>query len=333
MHRSGRAEAADASPPHGNLYLLAMTRSDTRNIRLTGRGTAVLVGRMSILFRVVAAAATLLAPVAASAQAGTASAEPALEGAPIVVGRSYEMHSQVLGDARRINVRLPDHYGEPGRRFPVLVLLDGGEKEDFLHIAGLTQITAAYGEGREMIVVGVEGRDRRHDLTEPSSVPADRKVAPTSGGAEQYRRFLVDELKPWIAARFSTDGKTALIGESLAGLFVLETLLREPTAFDDYISVSPSLWWDGGRLANTAAEALRRAPPAGRRLWIGFDRPAPPADQAARDYALQDSLVAAIRSAAPTGFQWNAVRLDEGHSSVYHPAALQALRALYGTGG
>ncbi len=287
-----------------------------------------------MILRLAFAVAVLVSPVATIAQDRAVSPVPAPPGVPIVVGRSFEMRSQVLGDVRRITVRLPDHYGEPGRRFPVLVLLDGGEKEDFLHIAGLTQITAAYGEGREIILVGVEGRDRRHDLTAPTSIPADLKVAPTSGGAEKYRRFLVDELKPWIAARYSTDGNTGLIGESLAGLFVLETLLREPTAFEDYISVSPSLWWNGGRLANGAAEALRSNPPsATRRLWIGFDRPAPPADEAARDHALQDALVAGFRSAAPKDFKWNAIWLEEGHSSVYHPAALQALRTLYGTGG
>lgn len=274
-------------------------------------------------------AALLLAPVAAAASSG---GEPPA-GKPIIVGQSYELPSRVLGDTRTVTVRLPDSYGEPGRKFPVLVLLDGGEKEDFLHIAGLTQITAAYGQGREMILVGVEGRDRRHDLTSPSSVPGDLKLAPTSGGADRYRRFLVDELKPWIAARFAAGGKTALIGESLAGLFVLETLLREPAAFEDYIAVSPSLWWNDGKLAGTATEALRAAPPAGRRLWIGFDRPAPPAEEAAKERARQETLVSALRSAAPTGLTWTAIHLDESHAGIYHPAALQALRALYGTGG
>lgn len=276
---------------------------------------------------VLAAALLSAAPAAAQGRAPAVAAEAG--GRPIVVGTSFALPSKVLGDVRTVNVRLPDHYGEPGRRFPVLVLLDGGVKEDFLHIAGLTQITAAYGEGEEMILIGVEGVDRRHDLTAPSSVAADREVAPTSGGSEAYRRFLVEELKPWAAARFATDGRTAIIGESLAGLFVLETLLSEPAAFDDYIAISPSLWWDGGRLARTADGSLRRARGGSRRLWIGFDQPAPPAEKAARERALQDGLVAALRRSAPTSLKWSATRLEEGHSSVYHPAALRALRALY----
>lgn len=251
------------------------------------------------------------------------------EGRPIVIGTSHKLRSSILGGERTINVRLPDSYGEAGRSFPVLVLLDGGEKEDFLHIAGLTQITAAYGEGQELILIGVEGVDRRHDLTSPSSVAEDRRRAPTAGGAAQYRRFLAEELKPWISSRFRTDGRMALIGESLAGLFVLETLLLQPTMFNDYIAVSPSLWWNGGSLAKGAAGHLNRGSFAGRRLWLGFDIPSPPADAAARERALQDRLLAALRSGASRGLKSRTARLEEGHSTVYHPAALKALRELY----
>lgn len=280
---------------------------------------------------VLAAAVLALAPPTVASAQGVSPPPPPMkpEGRDIVIGQSFELPSRILGGIRRVNVRLPDHYGEPGRRFPVLVLLDGGEREDFLHIAGLTQITAAWGEGQGLILVGVEGVDRRHDLTSPSSVASDLKAAPTSGGSVAYRRFLVEELKPWIDAHYPLHGGYGLIGESLAGLFVLETLLEQPAAFDDYISVSPSLWWSGGRLSTTAADRLRRPMPGGRRLWIGFDRPAPPADQATRERALQDRLAAALGAFAPSGLTWSAERLDEGHSTIYHPAALRALRALY----
>ncbi|MDB5671864.1 MAG: hypothetical protein JWO25_2823 [Alphaproteobacteria bacterium] len=283
---------------------------------------------MKRYFWFAAVAAALLSPAHLAAQAEPPPIYKPVD-TPITIGFTRDFRSRKLDDVRKINVYLPEHIGEPGRRFPVLILLDGGVKEDFLHIAGLAQITAAYGEGQEIILIGVEGVDRRHDLTSPSSVPNDRKLAPTSGGADAYRRFLVDELKPWIDATFQNHGRTAVMGESLAGLFVLETLLREPSAFDDYISVSPSLWWDGGRLARDAAGALRRAPLTGRRLWLGFERPAPPADQARRERALQDAFANGLRTAAPNGLWWRTARLDEGHASVYHPAALQAFRALY----
>ena len=250
-------------------------------------------------------------------------------GSPIVIGSSFRLRSAVLRDERTINVYLPPDYGKSDRRFPVLYLLDGGVDEDFLHIAGLAQITSAYGAGQELIVVGIAGVDRRHDLTTPSSVPADLKVAPTSGGAAAYRRFLVEELKPWVAAHYRTDGRSALIGESLAGLFVLQSFLDEPQSFSDYIAISPSLWWNGGQAAASAEADLRRSGYSGQRLYVAFDQPPPPASAAAKDRALQTKLEAAFRRAAPKRLSWTIVHSREGHGTIYHPAALQALRTLY----
>lgn len=54
--------------------------------------------------------------------AGPSSGSSGLDGRPIVIGTSYQLPSRVLGGSRRINVRLPDHYGEAGRSFRVLFL-------------------------------------------------------------------------------------------------------------------------------------------------------------------------------------------------------------------
>ncbi|WP_304186678.1 alpha/beta hydrolase [Phenylobacterium aquaticum] len=276
---------------------------------------------------------SVLAAMFALSLASAAPAQPAARedaGRAIVIGQSYALASTVLGDLRRINVYLPDHYADPTRTFPVLFLLDGGEHEDFHHVTGLAQINAAYGQGQELIVVGIEGVDRKHDLTSPATNPADRKRLPTSGGADDYRRFLKDELKPWVAARYRTNGHSALMGESLAGLFVAETLLREPSSFDDYVIVSPSLWWNQGGLAGEAKADLQRAKFAGARAWIAFDDPPPPAEEAQRDRARQDRLEAAFREADPPGLTWTVTRPGETHGGIYHPAILRAFRALYG---
>ena len=42
------------------------------------------------------------------------------------------------------------------------------------------------------------------------------------------------------------------MGESLAGLFVMETFLLEQDLFDTYIAIDPSLWWNNQKLASSA---------------------------------------------------------------------------------
>lgn len=280
-----------------------------------------------LVFRAIAGLSALTLASAAVSGAPPSAAPAFKDGAPIVFGRSFTLASRVLGDQRVVNVRLPDGYAEGGKHYPVLVVLDGGTAEDFFHIASLSQIVSAYGRGTEMIVVGVEGVNRRHDLSPPTDDPADLKFTKKPGGAGAYRRFLAEELRPWIAARFRTDGRAALIGESMAGLFVLDTLAATPDAFNDYIAVSPILWW--GRQA--LSRKLAAAPPAtgpDRRVFIAFEgtqAPGPDGPTPAQQAEARVEAALSNRShVSMVGFA------EERHDTIYHPAALAAFRRLYG---
>jgi predicted alpha/beta superfamily hydrolase len=251
-------------------------------------------------------------------------ADAADKGRPIVIGKSYTIQSKVLGDTRRMNVYLPPDYNDASRKFPVLVLLDGGEAEDFHHISGLAQVTAFNGAVEELIVVGIEGVDRKHDLTSPSSDPEDIKLDPASGGAAAYRKFLVDEVKPWIAAHYRVSGRYGLIGESLAGLFAVETCLRAPQSFDDYIAASPSLWWDKENLSREAAADFAKGGFEGRQLWLSVGNEGSTMQEAI------DRVVAASKTANPKGFTPHYdPRPAEHHDTIYEPTAIAALRTLY----
>src|SRR3546814_18410484 len=60
---------------------------------------------------------------------------------------------------------------------------------------------------------------------------------------------------PFIEARYRTGERRAVMGESLAGLFVIDTLVRQADLFHDYVAVSPSLWWDDSRQMRTASQS------------------------------------------------------------------------------
>ncbi|NER79955.1 MAG: alpha/beta hydrolase [Leptolyngbya sp. SIO1D8] len=71
------------------------------------------------------------------------------------------------------------------------------------------------------------------------------KVQPVMGAANHFLQFLQTEVKPWIASHCDvTDTGSTLFGSSLGGLFVAYTLLMAPETFDNFIAVSPALWWD-----------------------------------------------------------------------------------------
>lgn len=67
-----------------------------------------------------------------------------------------------------------------------------------------------------------------------------------NGGADAFLAFLVDTLRPEIAARYpqADSREQVLFGHSLGGLFASHALVSRPDSFSAFIASSPSLWWD-----------------------------------------------------------------------------------------
>jgi hypothetical protein len=266
---------------------------------------------------VLAAAACVLAlPTLGAAQAGGSAA-------PLVIGETFTLRSEALGETRRINVYLPPAYADSaGAPLPVLYMPDGGIAEDFLHVAGLVQVSVGNGTMRPFILVGIENTERRRDMTGPTRNEEDKKIAPRVGGSAAFRAFIRRELMPQVRARYRTTAETAVVGESLAGLFVVETLFKEPDLFDTYIAFDPSVWWNDQGLVNGAAEDLRRLPKRPKTLYLAGG------SEAMTSGAMQQFADVLARSAPPE-LRWHYERMpEERHSTIYHPAALRAFRAV-----
>lgn len=251
-------------------------------------------------------------------------AEIAHHSTPLVIGESFTIDSRILGETRRINVYLPPGYNaSPDSRVPVLYMPDGGMGEDFLHVAGLVQVSVGNQTMRPFLLVGIENTQRRRDMTGPTSNEDDKKIAPKLGSSAAFRRFIRNELMPEIKERYRTTSETAIVGESLAGLFVIETLLLEPDLFETYIAIDPSLWWNNEDLVNSAAEKLQTQPRLEKSLYFVSSKEKGNA-------VIMQRFAKILTAAAPTGLRWHYENMsEEKHSTIYHPAALKAFRALF----
>lgn len=180
----------------------------------------------------------------------------------LTYGEVARFQSQVLAEERRLNVLLPPGYATSQESYPVLYLLDGSAHEDYFHAAGLVDFLSTYGVMPSTIVVGISNVDRKRDFTLPTANEEDKKQTPTSGGAEKFIRFLATELIPFVESRYRTAGARTLVGQSLGGLVATQVLLERPALFDQYVIISPSLWWNGQAMLASAAEKIRahRAP-------------------------------------------------------------------------
>jgi predicted alpha/beta superfamily hydrolase len=243
--------------------------------------------------------------------------------APLVIGETFTIDSAILKETRRINVYLPPGYNQsPNTRLPVLYMPDGGIAEDFLHVAGLVQVSVGNETMRPFILVGIENTERRRDMTGPTVNEKDKKIAPRVGGSAAFRKFIRDELMPQVKRRYRTTDETAIVGESLAGLFVVETFLLEPDLFDTYIAFDASLWWNNQKLVGDAPELLRSRPKTEKTLYF--------ASSGDDTGEITQRFAEALGKNAPSGIRWQYEKMpDEKHSTIYHPAALKAFRALF----
>lgn len=239
--------------------------------------------------------------------------------APLVIGETFTIESKIVNETRRINVYLPTGYAESASaRFPVLYMPDGGIGEDFLHVAGLVQVSVGNGTMRPFVLVGIENTQRRRDLTGPTENESDRKIAPVVGGSQAFRDFIRRELIPRVKVHYRTTDESAIVGESLAGLFVVETFLLEPDLFDTYIAFDPSLWWNDEKLTAAAAERLRSRGRPETTLYLATSSEDPGATQ---------KLADVLAKHAPPALRWHHEKMpEEKHATIYHPAALRAFR-------
>ena len=265
------------------------------------------------MIRRLLALALLACPAALRAQADA----PA---DPVPAHDTLTLASRALGEPRRINVHVPPGYAASVARFPVLYMPDGGLDEDFPHVVNTVDSLAALGEIRPVIVVGIPNTERRRDLTGPTRVARDSTIAPHVGGSARFRAFVRDELRPAIDARYRTTAERSIVGESLAGLFVVETFLLDPTLFDHYVAFDPSLWWNAGALVDSAPARLAAMHAGRRTLFLASSRDGID-DRTTR-------LAAALRAGGPPGFAWvYTPRPDLTHPTIFRAGAPAALAA------
>ncbi|WP_158860248.1 alpha/beta hydrolase-fold protein [Lunatibacter salilacus] len=172
------------------------------------------------------------------------------------VGVLDSLYSEVLNESRKIYIQLPDSYNpEKKQKYPVAFILDG---EIFLPT--LSDVHHYYSGGfmPEMVLVGISNEnDRLRDLT--TSIITTQYGMPfneKTGEADNFRKFIVTELIPFIENKYPVTNYRTLIGHSYGGLFTISSLINQPSLFANYLAIDPSLDWDDQKLLKEAQEII-----------------------------------------------------------------------------
>lgn len=261
----------------------------------------------------------LLVVISISFLTSCKNSNPVVYDDPIPKHETFTIDSKILNEKRIINVWVPKEYSTSQDSLSVLYMPDGGTKEDFPHIANTLDSLITSKKIKPVILVGIENIQRRKDLSPPTENEEDKKIADVVGGSNQFRSFVKDELFPEITKKYRTKNNKGIIGESLAGLFIMETFLKQPEMFDYYIAIDPSLWWNDHKMLLNSKNDLAKFPSTPKKLWF--------AGSGASDILpYTDDLKNILTQEKLPNLQWNySPEPKEEHATIYRATKEKAL--------
>ncbi|MCK9687372.1 alpha/beta hydrolase [Scleromatobacter humisilvae] len=168
----------------------------------------------------------------------------------------HVLRAQHLSRDYELDVSLPPSYGQGQRSYPVVFVTDAPYAFPVTR-AIEARVAGHSTELPEFILVGLgyargdtPEYSRRRDYT-PSAHGVRNAISDMPGRpvvfgeAEGYRRFVADEVFPFIASHYRADmAHKVFAGHSYGSLFGAYVMLTTPEMFDAYVLGSPSLWFD-----------------------------------------------------------------------------------------
>ena len=173
-----------------------------------------------------------------------------------------KMKSKFFDHERQIMIYTPVGYDEfDAVEYDVMYVFDSQERSkfDMVHCAIDFNQSNDPDLMKEFIIVGVCSPNypeinyfRNTDYLPMPKVEIGKGHFANEGGygrSGDLKRFLKQELMPYIDSHYRTTGRNIGIGHSLSASFVLDCMVTDEL-FDDYIAISPNYSYDGFRVAN-----------------------------------------------------------------------------------
>lgn len=246
---------------------------------------------------------------------------------PVVIrnSRVHTLYAAEIAQEYKISVQLPHGYHESGEPYPVLYVLDGDQF--FGMVTDSVRLLQHAKEVPDLLIVGIGyGTDTAdHFINRIRDYsPSPIEQFPFGGGAEPFRSFLLEEVIPLINATYHTNATNhTLMGASISGLFVLDTMLQHPSLFTQLIVSSPSLFWDNFRIRQLEAHYAQQHADLPVHLFLSVGA----AEEMREDIQAFSTTLAERRFPGLT--LHTATFADETHFSVQPVALMRGVRAIY----
>lgn len=172
--------------------------------------------------------------------------------------------SKTNGINYRLYISLPSDYKESKNQYPVVYLLDQDYSfaiahNIFEHLSDRKDLPKAI-----LVAIGYDNQDKIPNYNDKNilsnyKINRTRDYTPIATnlgdgyGAEydtytgdgiKFKEFIQQELMPFIEHHYRVENNKTLVGHSYGGLFVMWLYLSDNNMFDNYIAISPSLWYN-----------------------------------------------------------------------------------------
>ena len=155
---------------------------------------------------------------------------------------------------REVLIYTPENYNEATQsEYDVIYVFDAQARSFFDLVHALLHYNVQEQNDQNFIVVGVVSpfmpEIEYHRNNDFLPIPEHITLStPYYGKSNEFKKFIKEELMPYINTHYQTSGHTLAIGHSLGASFALDVLVTDEL-FDDYIAISPNFAWDKERFA------------------------------------------------------------------------------------
>ena len=256
-----------------------------------------------------------------------------------ITGDIVTINSKILKETRTVWVYNPNSIDNTkNRKCPVIYVLDGGNH--FRSVVAMVEYLSEANVIPPMIVVGILHSNRMKDLTPTIEDTIGDSKGANSGGGENFMSFIKNELFPDIESKYSTAPYRILIGHSVGGLTVINTLIHHKDYFNAYVSIDASLWWDKHKLLKESKSVLTTNNYADKKLFLaianrmekGIDTSAVQKDTTENTELIRYNLelIRSIKNNKQNKLNFDyKYYADDNHGSVSFIAEYDALRFIF----
>jgi predicted alpha/beta superfamily hydrolase len=235
-------------------------------------------------------------------------------------GIKDSVYSNAIGEMRKIQVILPKDYKQgSGTTYEVLYMPDGEWYMEQVPFIYNFVVNSHYAPANIFVLIPNtyrNGRNIRDRDYSPVRIPEDS----ITGGADNYHKFLKDELIPYVEKKYPANGQRTLVGSSFSGLFAIYAYFKDPMLFNSYVASDPNLSFGDNYVPKLATEKLPGFDKVTSTLFFAGLKIS---SRGMGSYTL-DSI---MKRSAPAQLLWKYIEYaDETHYSVQHKAFYDGLR-------